>query len=151
MTGAEEMEKLTCREFKPGRRFAGRLPHAKDVIQSLETFCSENNIRMGTFSLIGAVSCATIGAYDQKQQVYITFRENRELEIISCTGNISLKDGNPFIHAHIALGNHEGKTVSGHLFSDTLVFAGEAEIQEFIGKPLERSHDDTTGLMLWKF
>ena len=145
------MEKLTCREFAPGRRFAGRLPHGKDVIRSLEEFCREKDIRMGTFSLIGAVSCATVGAYDQKQQVYVTFKEERELEIITCVGNISLRDGVPFIHAHIVLSDHEGKTVSGHLFSDTLVFAGEIDIREFLGEPLERSNDETTGLMLWQF
>jgi uncharacterized protein len=145
------MEKLICREFKPGRRFVGRLPHGKDLIQSVESFCKENSILMATFSLIGAVTSATIGAYDQKQQVYVTFKENSPLEIVICAGNVSIKDGNPVVHAHILLGDEQGKTISGHLFSETLLFAGEIEIQELTGNPIERASDTTTGLMLWKF
>jgi len=104
---------------------------------------------MATFSMIGAVSSATIGAYDQKQQVYITFTEKAPFEILSCIGNISLKDGKPFVHAHILLGDEKGKTIGGHLFSEPLIFAGEIEIQELKGKPMERAYDSTTGLMLW--
>jgi predicted DNA-binding protein with PD1-like motif len=43
-----------------------------------------------------------------------------------------------------------GRTIGGHIFSGTVVYAGEIYIQEFLGKPLEREYDDTTGLSLWK-
>lgn len=145
------MKKLVCSEFQTGRRFIGRLPHDKDLIASIEEFCKENSIKMAVFSLIGAVKSAAIGAYDQKQQVYVTFAEKAPLEIITCTGNISLKDGTPFVHAHIELGDEQGKTFGGHLFSETIIYAGEIDIQELTGKPLERAYDETTGLALWKF
>jgi hypothetical protein len=105
---------------------------------------------MATFSTIGAVSSVTFGAYDQKQQVYVTFTEKAPLEIVNCFGNVSLKDGDPVVHAHIILGDKQGKTLGGHLFSETILFAGEIDLQELTGKPLERVYDDTTGLMLWK-
>ena len=69
------MTNLASSEFKPGRRFVCRLPHGKDLITSIEDFCIELSIQMATFSIIGAVSSVTVGAYDQKQQVYITFKE----------------------------------------------------------------------------
>ncbi len=59
----------------------GRLPHGKDLITSVENFCKETSVETGVFSLIGAVSSATLGAYDQKQQVYVTFKEEGDLEI----------------------------------------------------------------------
>ena len=145
------MEKLICTEFKPGRLFMGRLPHGQDLIASIEGFCREVSIKMATFSLIGAVSSFTIGAYDQKQQVYITATEKGPFEIVTCTGNISLMDGKPFVHAHLVLGDQEGGLAGGHLFSDTIIYAGEICLQELAGKPLERTHDETTGLSLWKF
>lgn len=145
------MEKLTCSEFQPGRRFMGRLPYNKDLITSVEDFCKENSVQMAAFSLIGAAKSATIGAYDQKKQSYVTFTEKAPLEIITCTGNVSLKDGEPFVHAHIVLGDEQGKTFGGHLFSETIIFAGEIEIRELTGKPLERAYDETTGLALWKY
>jgi predicted DNA-binding protein with PD1-like motif len=144
------MDRLTASEFTPGRRFLGRLPHGKDLITSIEDFCKALSIRMGTFSVIGAVSFATLGAYDQKQQVYATFTQKEPLEIINCTGNISLLDKDPVVHAHIVLGNEKGETTGGHVFSETIIYAGEIDLQELTGNPLERAYDDKTGLMLWK-
>jgi uncharacterized protein len=144
------MEKLTCSEFTPGRRFLGRLAHGKDLIASIEEFCKASSIQTATFSVIGAVSFATLGAYDQKQQVYATFTQEEPLEIVNCTGNISLLDETPAIHAHMVLGNAEGKTMGGHVFSETIIYAGEIDLQELTGNPLERAYDPTTGLMLWK-
>jgi predicted DNA-binding protein with PD1-like motif len=143
------MDQLICFEYKPGRRFVGRLPHGKDLITSIEDFCTASAIQMATFSVIGAVSSATMGAYDQKQHVYVTFTENAPMEIVTCTGNVSLKDKTPVIHAHIVLGDEHGKIIGGHLFSKTILFAGEIDLQEITGKPLERVYDNTTGLMLW--
>ena len=145
------MEKLAYTEFKLGRLFMGRLPHGQDLIASIEGFCQEASIQTATFSLIGAVSSFTIGAYDQKQQVYITATEKGPFEIITCTGNVSLMDGKPFVHAHIALGDQDGMLAGGHLFSETIIYAGEICLQELAGKPLERTYDETTGLSLWKF
>ncbi|MFO7965744.1 MAG: PPC domain-containing DNA-binding protein [Desulfobacterales bacterium] len=138
-----------CSEFKPGKYRVGRIPHGQDLIASIEMISMEHSIQMATFSLIGAVMSATLGAYDQKQQVYVTFKEERPLELITCIGNISLKEGKPFVHAHILLADEQGKTLGGHLFSETLIYAGEICIQEMIGEPLKREYDTTTGLMLW--
>lgn len=55
------------------------------------------------------------------------------------------------MHAHVVLGDEQGNTIGGHLFSESIVFAGEIDLQELIGEPLERSYDETTGLLLWKF
>ena len=144
------MKELSCFEFQQGRIFVGRLPHGGDLINSIEEFCKKALIQMATFSVIGAVSSATIGAYDQKQQVYVTFKEEAPLEIVSCIGNVSLKEGKPFIHAHILLADEQGKTIGGHLFSETIIYAGEINLQELTGKPMERTYDNDTGLMLWE-
>lgn len=144
------MPKLTCSEFKGGRHFMGRLPHGEDLIKSIEAFCGETAVSMATFAALGAVTSVTLGAYDQKQQVYVTYTKEAPLEIVSCTGNISLKDGNPMVHAHILVADMHGKTIGGHLFSETIIYAGEIDLLELTGKPLERAYDTTTGLMLWK-
>lgn len=137
-------------EIKPEKHFIGRLPHNKDLITCIVDFCLENHIEMGWFSLIGAVSSATLGYYDQKQMVYVTSKADCHLEIASCSGNISRKDGHPFVHAHAVLTDEKGHAVGGHIFSETIIFAGEIHIQTFSGKPLDREYDNQTGLMLWK-
>ncbi len=140
---------LSCSEFKPGRFFLGSLPYGKDLITSVEDFCKKASIRMAVFSVIGSVSSVTLGCYDQKQQVYVISNEKAPFEIISCTGNVSIKKGSPFVHAHIVLSDEKDKIIGGHLFSETIIFAGEINLQELKGKPLERAYDYKTGLMLW--
>jgi uncharacterized protein len=143
------MTKLTLSEFKPGRRLVGRLPYGEDLITSIENFCQDVSIQMAGFFVIGSVSSATFGNYDQKQLVYVTTKETAHLDIVTCTGNVSLQNGTPVTRAHIVLADKQGNITGGHLLSETIIFAGEIDLQELIGKPLERSYDDTTGLMLW--
>ena len=74
---------------------------------------------------------------------------NEPLEISSLIGNISLKDGQPFVHAHVILSNARGKTWGGHLASGTIVFACEYTVEVFGGMEFTRLHDEGTGLHLW--
>ena len=143
------METLVARNFAGGREFVGRMPKDQDIVATIEDFCARNAIMSGAVSLIGAASSATLGTYDQKQQVYVTFKKEGHLEILSCLGNISLKDEKPFLHAHIILADEAGNAMGGHLFSETICFAGEIYIRELTGATLERNYDEATGLMLW--
>jgi predicted DNA-binding protein with PD1-like motif len=142
-------EKMPFQEGKPEKHYIGRLPFQKDLITSIEEFCRNHHIETGWFSLIGAVSSVTIGYYDQKQMVYVTSKLDQHLEIASCSGNISQKEGKPFVHAHAVLTDAQGNAMGGHLFSDTIVFSAEIHILSFSGITLDREYDHQTGLMLW--
>lgn len=141
---------MTMKEFRTGRLFMGRLPHGEDLNTAIIELCRVKQIQTAAFSLIGAVSHVTMGSYDQKQQVYVTFEQQAPFEIVTCSGNVSLKDGEPFAHIHAVLGDEKGGTIGGHIFSKTIVFAAEITIQELVGEPLARVYDPVTGLMLWK-
>ena len=144
------MDTISHATFETERCILGRLPHGKDLIRAIEDLCIENSIQTGVFFVIGAVISVTLGSYDQNQQVYVTFKKEEALEIVHCTGNVSLKDGKIAVHAHAVLADIDGQAVGGHIFSETVVYAGEIYIQELLGKPLEREYDDTTGLPLWR-
>jgi len=144
------MDTISHATFETERCILGRLPHGKDLLKTIEEFCAQNSIQTGVFSIIGSVMSATLGSYDQNQQVYVTFKKEEPLEIVHCTGNVSLKDGKIAVHAHAVLADIDGQAVGGHIFSETVVYAGEIYIQELLGKPLEREYDDTTGLPLWR-
>lgn len=101
-----------------------------------------------TFLVIGAFKSTKIGSYDQEKHKYLEIVIDTPREIASCIGNISLKDGKPFVHAHVVLSDENGNTRAGHLF-EGLVFAAEIHLQEFDGFKLERKHDEVTGLSLW--
>lgn len=138
-------------ETKNGRSFLGRFECGDDLLSALTDFCKQNQIKMGVFNLIGAVQKAMMGYYNQEKKEYVDcINLNKKLEISACMGNISLKDNEIMVHAHITLSDYNGKTYGGHLRPGTIVFAAEFFIQELCGKQLIRGKDENTGLPLWK-
>ena len=138
-------------EVKKGRKFIGRFASGNDLLESLTSFCVENNISLGVFTVIGAVKCAKMGYYDQAGKEYTDCVEvNRTLEISSCIGNISMKDSEVFVHAHVTFSDHEGKCYGGHLMPGAKIFAAEYFIEELTGGELIREADEETGLSLWQ-
>ncbi|MFH1429577.1 MAG: PPC domain-containing DNA-binding protein [Candidatus Margulisiibacteriota bacterium] len=137
-------------ELQPAREFMGRFEKDDDLLASLTAFCREQNIKQGVFNLIGAVQNAYLGYYDQEKQAYTTsIHLDQKLEITACMGNISIKDGEIMVHAHITLSDYDGKAYGGHLCPETSVFAAEFHIRELIGEQLVRGKDPKTGLPLW--
>ena len=136
----------------PGRKIIGRLAKGEDLLAVLENCAREHNITLGEVQAIGAVSQARIGYYNQSERKYYFLDLERPLEILSLTGNISLKDGKPMVHVHIILGDNEGRAFGGHLAEGTLAFACEFMIQEYqSATPLVRQMDEPTGLFLWPY
>lgn len=129
--------------------YMGRLSNNDDLIESLNKIVTENFIKIGVINLIGAVKKATIAFYDQNEYKYNCKVFNEDLEILNCTGNISIKDGIPMVHCHITLSDKEGKAFGGHLMPDTIIFAAEYTIYELEGKELVRNFDPITKLALW--
>ena len=139
------------REVKEGRSFIGRFGFGEDLLSALTAFCKKHRIRMGVFRVIGAVKNATFGYYKQDIKKYADcIRLDKKMEIISCNGNISIKDHEAFVHAHISVSDHDGKVFGGHLMNGTEIFAAEFYIEELFGQDLVRGKgDQETGLPLW--
>jgi predicted DNA-binding protein with PD1-like motif len=79
----------------------------------------------------------------------VTCREETPFELVACSGNVCPENGRPFVQAHGVLTNEHGKIIAGRLFSDTILLAGELDLQELKGKALQRAYDHETGLLLW--
>lgn len=141
---------MLFRKFSLGRVLFEKIPHKSDLLLTIDAFCNQHSIHSATFSVTGAVLSATIGVYDQNQQVYISSNENKQFDILSCIGNVSQKDNRLFANARIILSDDHGKIIGGRLFSQTIVFTGELELRELIGSPFKRDYNKTTGLFLWK-
>lgn len=137
------------REVSHSHYIMGKLPHGSDIIEAITGICKQHDIRLGRVEVIGAVQKARLGFYDQHEKVYNFFDIDREMEITSLTGNISLKDGAPIVHAHINLSGADGAVVGGHLAPGTIVFASEYVMQAFEGPEFCRGLDEVTGLPLW--
>lgn len=136
--------------YTTGKIVLERLPHGSDLLEAITDLARENGIEVGTISAIGAVQSARIGFYDQTVREYREWNIVEQMEISSCLGNISLKDGEIFVHAHVTLADREGRVIGGHLCTGTIIFASECRIAELRGESLERGYDETTGLSLWQ-
>jgi predicted DNA-binding protein with PD1-like motif len=133
-----------------GRKLMGRLAKGADLLEALEEQCRLNNITLGEVRALGAVTKARVGYYKQDIQKYMFLELDRPLEILSLIGNISLKDGQPMVHAHVTLSDEDGRAFGGHLAPGTLIFACEFVIQEDKSdQVLQRTLDTETGLFLW--
>ena len=127
----------------------GKLSCGCDLLEALTNVCAERDVKLGRIEAIGAVQKARIGYYNQATRAYQFSTFDNPLEITNLVGNISLKDGKPFVHAHVTLADEAGKSYGGHLAPGTVVFACEFILEAFDGPTFNRCPDEETGLPLW--
>ncbi len=139
---------MSFRKLCVGQIFLVRVKHDSEIIKFVTELAKKNAIMTATFTAIGALKCAKLGFYDQEKHEYLETLLLAPQEIASCVGNISIRDGEPFVHAHVVLADHDGNTKAGHLLEGK-VFAAEVHLTELIGEKLVRKNDAVTGLSLW--
>jgi len=138
------------REVKEGRVIMGRLPQGQDLLIALNQLCKDQGVSLGEVRAIGAVTKAVVGFYDQDKRQYGFLPLDEPMEILSLTGNVSIKDGKPFVHAHVVLGREDGSAVGGHLAEGSPIFACEVVLRELESQePFVRGMDEGTSLPLW--
>jgi len=139
---------MSFRKLDVGRIFLVRAVHGSEIINFVTELAKKNAIMTATFTAIGSLKCAKLGFYNQEKHEYLETLLLAPQEIASCIGNISIKESEPFVHAHAVLANREGNTKAGHLLEGK-VFAAEVQLTELIGEKLVRKNDAVTGLSLW--
>jgi hypothetical protein len=125
------------------------LEYGSDLTEGIVSFCKSKKIVSGSVFFVGAVQNAVIGYYSQSGKKYKKIAVNKKMEIVSGIGNISMKEGRLFLHAHVALADSKGRVIGGHLFSPPPVFACEVTVSPD-GPARTRQFDKKTGLFLWK-
>jgi len=136
-------------KFDLGRNFLVRAEHDSNLLEFITELAEKKRIIVAAFTAIGALKRAKLGFYDQEKHEYREITLDYPHEIASCVGNVSLKDGRPFVHAHAVLADENGNTKAGHLL-EGIVFAAEVHLGESKGAKLERKYDKVTGLSLWE-
>ena len=140
-------KKLTCQKTDVG--YLVRLMQGTRVTETLGAFFEEEGISAGVISAIGALEAVELGYFDRAARTYLRKTFSEIYELVSFTGNISLVDGVPFMHAHAILSNADYTPIAGHFFDATVAVTMEAYIQPF-SVTITREPDETTGLKLLK-
>jgi predicted DNA-binding protein with PD1-like motif len=136
-------------EARPGRVFVGRLPTGSDLVDEIELFATDHDVPAAWVSAIGAVSRASFAYYNQTMRQYKEMASARHHELIGFVGNLSIREGRPFRHAHASFGDINGEMLGGHLLKGCVVWVAEVEIRELLGVELVRELDEATGLAVW--
>jgi hypothetical protein len=106
-----------------------RLEMGDKLMESAQKIAATENVKLASINGIGACSKIEMGYIDLsiKEYIFKTFEGN--MEILQATGNITLKDGEPFPHIHISVANEECKAFGGHLNEATISATFEGIMQ----------------------
>ncbi len=133
---------------KFGSRYVVRLDKGDEIVSSLKQFCTENSIRLGSITGIGAANSITIGLFETASKQYHSKTLTGDFEITGLTGNISFMNNEVYLHLHITVSDSAYKTFGGHLTS--AVISGTCELAiDTIDGTIERQFDEDTGLNIY--
>ncbi len=136
--------------FAQGRSIVARLEHGGDLLDEIVALAERHGIEAGALQGLGALQRARLAYYDQTGKTYGEFALEQPLEITALAGNLSRRDGEHAAHVHLTLAASDGRAFGGHAAPGCVVFACELVVTELLGQPLERVHDEVTGLPLWR-
>jgi predicted DNA-binding protein with PD1-like motif len=126
-----------------------RLEQGEDFYEAMTQAVRDLGIRAGTIQAIGAVNHLRIAYYHQDRKEYEEHDFPGGWEIASCLGNVSIRDDEPFVHAHIVGTGPDGMAVGGHLLPGSKVFLMEVYVRALGGEAPVRKVDEAMGLSIW--
>ena len=128
-----------------GSTIVVRLDKGDEIVKSLFEVVKAEDLTAASITGIGAVDDFEVGVFDLERSDYDRIRYTGNHEINALTGNLTTKDGAPYIHLHITATGAGGKVVGGHLFEGNISLTAEIFLQ-VIGGKIERKYDKELGI-----
>jgi predicted DNA-binding protein with PD1-like motif len=100
---------------RQGDRVQLRFLSGETLSTTLLPWLSREHIGHATVTGLGAVRHARVSYWNSETRQYETHELTEQMEVVSLVGNVTLKDGQPFVHAHVNLGRRDLSVVGGHL------------------------------------
>ena len=92
-----------------------RLDPPEEICESITAAAMAENIALAEISGIGAADSFTVGVYNTVTKEYRSNSLNGANEILSPTGTLTSKDGEPYLHLHFSAGEENGRVSGGYL------------------------------------
>jgi predicted DNA-binding protein with PD1-like motif len=149
-------DRYIVRTGQPGRVIVARVHPGSDLLRSLQKIVAEEGITSGVIvSGVGLLKQARLRNCKSLPEEYPITDANRTflsfekpLEILSISGNVTLAEGEPLVHAHLTLSSVEGTEITvigGHLIEGCEVFGfSEFAILELEGVEMVKRFDEET-------
>jgi predicted DNA-binding protein with PD1-like motif len=149
-------DRYIVRSGQPGRVIVARVKPGSDLLSSLQKIAAEEGITSGVIvSGVGLLKHARLRNCKSLPEEYPITDANRTflsfenpLEILSISGNVTLAEGEPLVHAHLTLSSVEEDEITvigGHLIEGCVVFGfSEFAILELEGVEMVKRFDEET-------
>ena len=128
-----------------GSTIVVRLDKGDEIARSLLEVAKKEKCGFASLTGIGAVDDFEVGIFDLEKGSYNRIRYTGDYEINALVGNLTTKDGKPYLHVHITCTGNDGNVVGGHLFEGKISLTGEIFIQVVAGVA-DRKFDETVGI-----
>jgi uncharacterized protein len=119
----------------------------EELVESILRYAEQTKIHAASIHAIGAIRNFELGYYVLDQKQYLRKRVEEIAELITCSGNLAIKDGKPFLHVHVSAGLRDFSVIGGHLFSAIVAVTAEVILKP-MPNVMKRSFNDQTGLYL---
>ena len=101
-------------------RYQLRFMSGERFIATLLDFCRAEGIGYAAMSGLGAASSVDLAYFSDATREYETHEIAEQLEVIGLTGNVTIKDGQPFAHVHATFGASDLSVRGGHIMEMTV-------------------------------
>jgi len=139
-----------CRKTA-NNRYLLSIDNHQEIMAALDAFCRENDIRSGVVGGLAAISQATFRFLDPATKKYVDKTFDEQMEVTCLTGNISRKDGEPYLHVHVTASRRDYSCIGGHLLTARVNGACELYVEDYGLDSIGRKFDPETGLNLYDF
>jgi uncharacterized protein len=114
-TGAAPKMKSELLSTEASRTYRLTFGQGDEILAGLSEFANTNHIESGYFTGVGGLLAATLGWGDPTNGAFKVIKVDQKCELVSLIGNITLRNGKPFVHAHMVVSLSDGSTRGGHL------------------------------------
>lgn len=122
-----------------------KLEKGASLVDEILKIAKNERIRTARVEAIGGLGKATLAYFNHKEKKYEEHAYNEFVELTSLLGNITTKDGKPFLHAHCTIAKRDQTVLGGHLVSAVVFPLAELVITPTKNKA-KRKFDEQLGL-----
>ena len=131
-----------------GQKIFARIDRGEEVVSSLCRICAEAGASLAEVRAIGAVGSFTVGVFSPRTKTYKANSFKGDFEIVSLSGTVTQKDGEPYLHLHAAFAGADGAVFGGHL-NEAVVSATCEAVLDLSPGSIGRAFSDEVGLNLF--
>lgn len=124
-----------------------KLSRGESWLDAMTAYLKEHGVQNAHFSGLGAVDVISCGYYDFDAREYVFKKYEGMHEVLNLTGNVFLKEGEPFIHAHATFSDEQNQAFGGHVEDMRVGVTLEVALHPLTNS-IKREYDDETGLWL---